>query len=145
MDFVQVESLILLLEELAFPHVGEEQLLAEVLAVCMLSEHTLEQGCHFCILSERHIAVDKVKDSRGITLLLADLSNYVLTLVVLAHFQETVGLNCVEKWLLRVLLEAFNYNIINSIQDGRRIYCNLRTEQYFEALDQSSRSMTSWS
>ena len=109
-DLVQVKSLILLLEELALPHVGEEHLLAEVLAVRVLIEHTLEQGCHLGILAERHIAVDKVKDCSGITLLLADLSNYLLTLVVLAHFQETVGLNCVEKCLLRVLLEAFNNN-----------------------------------
>lgn len=104
MDLIEVESLILLLQELAFADVGEEKLFSEIGPVPMYHLDPFQQLRGLLILSKGREDEDQVLDREGIFLVLRlDLVQEVLTLAMLLHFHLTVGLDCVVEGILWIL------------------------------------------
>ena len=111
MHLVKVQALVLLLQELAFPDIGEEKLLSQVRSLRVQSLHRLQQLGGLAVLAESREDEDQVLDRERVSLVhRLELGHEFLTLAVLSEFHQAVGLDGVEKRLLVILYEAWIRN-----------------------------------
>ena len=90
-----------MLQDFVLTHIGEEQLFADIDAICMLRPHSFEEAGRIGIFTERRKNADQVFDSVGIGLFEGlYFSKNLLAIHKFVYLHQTEGLDSLVERLL---------------------------------------------